>query len=264
MHSYFSTDSSTPTEAMIQQAIQLGLQSVCLTEHNDMDYPLEDGKVVFQLDLERYIAELLLLKEKYHNQIDIRIGIEQGLQPHLGTRTATYASEYADTLDFIIGSTHLVDGYDPYYPDFWNSRTTSESIRKYFQCTLENMNACNHFDVYGHLDYIVRYAPDQDSNYHYSDYADILDVILTTLIQKGKGIELNTAGLKYGLKEAHPSLAILKRYKALGGEILTIGSDAHRPEDIAYGFNQIPAVLEQAGFRYYTIFQKRKAVFVPV
>lgn len=84
-----------------------------------------------------------------------------------------------------------------------------------------------------HLDYVVRYAPKKDADYQPADYTDLLDMILKKLIENGKGIEINTAGLRYGLKEANPCCFILKRYRELGGEILTTGSDAHKPRNMA-------------------------------
>ena len=117
------------------------------------------------------------------------------------------------------------------------------------------------FDVYGHLDYIVRYGPNKNKYYTYETYADVLDEILRTLIQRGKGIELNTAGFKYGLGHAHPILPVLKRYKELGGEIITLGSDGHAPEQIAWDFDKVPELLKEAGFTHFTTFQERKPIF---
>ena len=82
------------------------------------------------------------------------------------------------------------------------------------------------------------------------------------VIQNGKGIELNTAGLKYGLGFCHPYPAILKRYRELGGEIITVGSDGHKPEHIAYGFGQVKEILKDAGFKYYTEFKDRRPIYV--
>ena len=113
---------------------------------------------------------------------------------------------------------------------------------------IKNAQSDVDFDVYGHLDYVVRYGPNKNQFYSYQKYAEVIDEILRTLIQKGKGIELNTAGFKYGLGHAHPTLDILKRYKELGGEILTIGSDGHTPEQIAWEFDIVPSLLKEAGF----------------
>ena len=93
---------------------------------------------------------------------------------------------------------------------------------------------------------------------------EVADEIMRSLIAQGKGIELNTAGFKYGLPFAHPHPEILKRYKELGGEIITIGSDAHKPEHIAYDFDRAKEVLEECGFKYYTEFKERKTIFIQV
>ena len=97
--------------------------------------------------------------------------------------------------------------------------------------------------------------------YSYRKFSDVIDEILRILIQKGKGIELNTGGFKYGLGHPNPEEAVLKRYRELGGEIVTIGSDAHRPEHVAYTFGKVPEILKAAGFRYYTVFRERKPMF---
>ena len=86
-------------------------------------------------------------------------------------------------------------------------------------------------------------------------------MILKYLIEHGKGIELNTSGLKYGLPFAHPHSDILKRYRELGGEIITVGADGHKPEHIAYDFDKVSGILKDCGFKYYTEFSERKPHF---
>ena len=260
LHCRFSSDSEAAPEDMIKQAVSLGLKHICFTDHNDFDYPPENGEILFQLNFDSYFEEISMLREKYNNIIDINIGVEQGLQPHLSERTDKYDS--LQQLDFIIGSTHIVDGADPYYPSFWQERSPKECIVQYFENIYKCVCCCNNFDVYGHLDYIIRYAPEKDTNYNPSAYSDIIDEILKKLIDNGKGIEINTAGLKYGLKEANPCLSIIRRYRELGGEIITTGSDAHRPADMAYSFEVLSSLLEKGGFSYYTIFRNRKPYFI--
>lgn len=262
VHTAFSSDSVSPLSAMIEQAISLGLSSICITDHNDYDYPEfdQDGNMLFQLDLLSYINTISAVKEQYADKIRIYTGIEQGLQPHLSEKINSFDSTHK--LDFIIGSSHLIDHADPYYPKFWESHTNTESINRYFDYILENLRSCTNFDVYGHLDYVIRYAPNQDADYNWHMYADRIDTILKTLIEAGKGIEVNTGGLRYGLKETNPCYGILQRYHQLGGEIITIGSDAHKPEQMAFDFAKLPEILNTAGFRYYTIFEKRKPAFI--
>ena len=140
----------------------------------------------------------------------------------------------------------------------------AERHRKYLESILENLAVFDEMDVYGHIDYVVRYGPNKNQHYTYEAYREVLDEILKTLIRKDVGLELNTAGYKYGLGHPNPTEAILKRYAELGGEILTIGCDGHAPEQLAWDFEKIPALLKECGFRYYTVFEERMPVFYPV
>lgn len=257
MHSSFSGDSTAPMEQMIEQAIRLGLTHICFTEHMDMDFPVTeadpDGKFVVNID--SYLYELLRCRQKYEGQIRINFGLELGLQPHLFKEHAILTKLH--DFDFIIGSSHICNGKDPYYPSFYEGRTEEEAYREYFQSEIDNIIKFSNFDVYGHLDYVVRYGPNKDKEYTYEKYKDLLDKILGLLIEKEKGLEINTGGIKYGLCELHPLTAILKRYREMGGEIITIGSDAHTPEVIANGFSRAAEILAECGFKYYSIFENR-------
>lgn len=149
--------------------------------------------------------------------------------------------------DFVIGSSHIVHGYDPYYKEYFKGREESACYREYFESILENLHAFSEMDVYGHIDYIVRYGPNQNKYYTYERYQDILDEILRTVIARGRGIELNTGGFHYGLGEPNPCRAVIRRYRELGGEIITVGADAHGPEKIAYDFDKAAAILADCG-----------------
>ena len=260
MHSSFSADSDTPMESMIQRAVELGLKGITFTEHLDPDYPATPDGLDFSLDIPSYQKKLAELSDTYKDKIQMRFGIELGLQMHLG--------EYFDSLlaqvpfDFAIGSSHLVHGYDPYYPEFFEGRKEFLCYMEYFESILENLHAFSEMDVYGHIDYIVRYGPNQNKYYTYERYQDILDEILRTVITKGRGIELNTGGFHYGLGEPNPCRAVIRRYRELGGEIISVGADAHGPEKIAYDFDKAAAILADCGFKYYTVFQNRKPEFV--
>lgn len=262
MHSSHSGDSQASMESMILQGIRNGLQTICFTEHNDFDFP--DGEhgpgTMFLLNPDSYLYDLLKYKEQYASQIRILFGIELGLQPSCMQQNAVLAKSY--DFDFIIGSSHLCNGKDPYYPYFYEGRSEREAYLEYFESILENINKFSNFDVYGHLDYVVRYGPDSDANYSYAAYSDILDAILKALLDKDKGLEINTGGLIKGLRDLHPCTDILKRYRDLGGEIITIGSDAHSPEDMARHFDRAADVLQQCGFKYYTVFEKRVPEFI--
>lgn len=259
-HTYFSTDSDTPVEAQIESAIQRGLQHLCITDHEDIDYN-EAGD--FLVDIPKYFQTLNVLKQKYQGKINLHIGIELGLQPHLTRELPTFVA--ASPYEYVIGSTHAIDRLDPYYPEVWkNYASDRDAILRYYEQTLQNIRQFDCFDSYGHLDYIVRYAPDKTQTHTYADYRDLIDEILRELIVRGKGLECNTAGFHYGLHHPNPHEDVLRRYLELGGEIITVGSDAHTPERVGECFEKLPELLQSCGARYYTIFENRKPVFLPL
>lgn len=258
MHSCFSGDSNTPQEEMISAAISKNVDGICFTDHLDLDYPGDPKQ--FLLDLPVYCSSVAGLREKYSPAIPIRLGIELGLQPQLAQEHFRLLSEYP--FDFVIGSSHVVHGFDPYYPAFYEGRDEKDCYREYFESILENITAFDGFDVYGHLDYVVRYGPSRNEHYSWDTYQDVIDEILRQLIAKGKGIELNTGGFKYGLGHPNPTEGILSRFRELGGEIITVGADAHQPEHVGYAFEKAPELLRAAGFQYYAVFKERKPEFI--
>lgn len=260
MHSSFSSDSPTSMETMIQGGIAKGLHGICFTEHLDPDYPKTPEGLDFSLDILAYSEELFRLMEKYKGKIGLRFGIELGLQMHLGEMFHKLLEEFP--FDFVIGSSHLVHGADVYYPQFFQGRKERLCYMEYFESILENLSFFDEMDVYGHLDYVVRYGPNQNRFYSYGRYKDVIDEILKKLIEKNIGLELNTGGYHYGLGAPNPCPEIIRRYRKLGGEIITIGADAHTPDKIAFSFDKASEVLKECGFRYYTVFKDRKPEFI--
>jgi len=263
LHSSHSGDSDTAMEDMILAGIEKGLNTMCFTEHNDFDFPDsdEDPGSIFLLNTDSYLYDLLKYKEKYADKIKILFGVELGLQaaPETFRKNAVFARSY--DFDFIIGSSHICNGKDSYYPAFYEGRSEEEAYMEYFTSIIDNIKKFTNFDVYGHLDYVVRYGPNKDKNYSYEQYKDVFDKILTLLIENGKGIELNTGGLEKSTRDFNPCMDVVRRYRELGGEIITIGSDAHYTSDIAKHFAKAEEVLKECGFKYYSVFENRVAEF---
>lgn len=271
-HSKYSTDGISSLRDQIGAAIDRGLETLCITEHMDYahhmyevpsffdEFPslsIQEAKKVFQVDTDEYMRELFRLKEEFSPKIDLRFGIELGLQPSLGEHYRDYVKKYP--FDFCIGSSHEVDGIDPYCEEFLTGKTPLDAYRRYFEAEAECARSClDSFDVYGHIDYALRYHQPQGFVFRYEDFADELDTLLTFLISNGKGIECNTSGIKYFGDELNPHTEILKRYKRLGGEIITVGSDAHKASDVAGNFELAANILKSCGFDYYTVFKDRK------
>jgi histidinol-phosphatase (PHP family) len=149
---------------------------------------------------------------------------------------------------------------DPYYPSFWQGKNPVSCIRRYFELIWECINRFSDFDSLGHMDYVVRYAP-SDFEYVPKDYQDITDEIMKYLIRKDIALEVNSSGLFGARKTENPHPDFIKQYVNLGGEQITIGSDAHFPERVAGGFDTLEKHLKEAGLRHYTTYRRRKPVF---
>ena len=267
MHTSFSTDSEACPRDMADEAVRKGLKTIYFTDHFDKD-DLEWGEEGI-FDVDAYFAEIQKLQEEYAGKLNIRIGIELGLRTYLKGYYEELTKKYP--FDFIIGSVHNVpykkdaEGKllytDPAAEKLFAGRPDKEAYRLMMETTLENVRVMDCFQTLGHLDYVVRYGKNREKEYSYTELSDVIDEILKFLIQKGKGLEVNSAGLKYGLPFAHPHPDVLRRYRELGGEIITIGADAHKPEHIAYDFPKTAEILKSCGFKYYTEFSKQKPVF---
>lgn len=258
-HSNFSEDSDELMEEMVKSAIKLGLKELAITDHLDYDYA--DPEFNFFLDINAYAESFEKLRNKYKTEIHLLSGVEIGLQPHLKEKNINFAKNY--DFDFIIASTHTTDRKDLYNGDFFKGKSQKQAYLRYFEDVLENIVIHKelNFNVYGHLDYVNRYGNFSNKVLDYMDFKNIIDEILKTLIEHGKGIELNTSGFRYGLNQSHPQEKILKRYKELGGEILTVGSDAHKASDISADFDKAYEIIKSAGFNYITLFEKQKPRF---
>ena len=252
LHSSFSFDSECNLLDIINTAIKNNYTHICLTDHYDLDFPKEYN-MDFTFDLDIYFKTLKEAVKKYSESITILSGIELGLMPHLNNDINSLIKGY--DFDYIIGSTHIVDNMDPYYPEYWEQNDISYAYKKYFTTSIENIENNDKFDAFGHLDYISRY--DATKSYTPQQYQTYIDEILKLLIEKDKALEINSAGLKKNLQLTNPDIYTLKRYKKLGGKLITIGSDAHDATSIGYGFDTVYNMLKEADFNHYNLYINR-------
>ena len=209
----------------------------------------------------KYQKGLAELRREYEGFLEIRTGVELGIQPHLSGEIRKYLETYP--FDYVIGSVHLVKGKDPFYREELEI-TDEEMYLEYFRFTLESVKNIDGFHSLGHLDYAVRYGYDGGSSYSYRKYADLIDGILEVLVRKDIALEVNTGGLKCGLGYPNPHPDILRRYREMGGTMVTLGSDAHVPGVLGYGFSEAVRVLKETGFHSVTEFWKGMPVEVPL
>ena len=257
LHSSYSGDSNTPMEDMVKAAISKGLKEIYFTEHQDFDfvYAEDEPHDKYEVNTDQFLYDLICLREKYYKDIHVSFGIELGVQTHLAKQLAAYASGH--DFDFIIASSHLCNKKDPYFKEFFENRDEKDAYHEYFRYEAECIKCFKNFDSYGHLDYILRYGPNKNAEFSMKEYGDDIDVILKLLIDNEKSLEINTSGYAYGMNGPHPSIDILKRYKELGGELITIGSDAHTPDRIAFSYDKAEELLKECGFNYYTLYKQR-------
>lgn len=258
LHCHFSGDSDTPPEKQIEKALSLGMTHICFTDHHDHDV-ISD--IDFSLDFAPYFSTINSLREKYSDKLNICCGVELGLQPHLKDYCEELVKKYP--FDFVIGSVHFVDGLDPYYDEYFSTHPDN-AYERYFETVYDAAKNQSCFDSLGHLDYIVRYGSRHGLDYSYKKYADLLDPILKVIIEKGIALECNTGGLSRGLSEPNPCRDILLRYREMGGELITLGSDAHSPETLGYAFDECGKLLKECGFKYYALYNDRKAQLLPL
>lgn len=270
LHCEFSDDSDTPMEAQIERAIAFGLDELCFTDHvdygikKDRDEPdiprREDGTLLANVDYPRYFAKLEEMRRQYGDRITVCSGLEFGTQSHTVNRFETLYQKYRDELDFVLLSMHQVGDQEFWTQDFQRGRTQDEYNLRYYEEILAVMRCFHDYSVLAHLDLLSRY--DENGVYPFVKVRDIVAEILTLAIRDGKGIELNTSSWHYGLADTQPSRDILRLYRDLGGTILTIGSDAHRPKYVADHMDDARAILrDELGFRRFCTFEKMQPVW---
>ncbi len=267
MHSSFSGDSQAKIKDIINSAISKGLDTICLTDHYDPLFPCytEDEDNIFDLDTVKYneMAVNLRSDEEIQSKINVRVGMELGIYPKVYDLCKEITKAYP--YDFIILSSHTAGGLDPYLKEYWEDKDPMDGIRMYYEEILKNLQNFDDFDVYGHLDYCVRYTKTTPEQRSLKNFKEIIREIFRIIVNKGKGIEINSGGLRRkGFELFNPDTEILAFYKECGGKIITFGSDAHKPEDVAYGIKEAYDILKGIGFDYIADFKERKINFTGI
>ncbi|MEG2203212.1 MAG: histidinol-phosphatase HisJ family protein [Christensenellaceae bacterium] len=261
VHSNVSFDAYTDMVDCAVYARDIGLDEICFTEHHEIDYPYPDAKPEY--DYELYNRQIERVRREVP-EIIIKRGVEVGLIP---TSIQKISDDLKDKeFDFIIASQHAVGGKDPWWGDFFDGKTVREGQREYLQEILKCISLFDHYDVIGHIGYIDKYLKKSNTQkdeapFQYHDFPELIDELLKKVIDAGKGIEVNTSNYYiYGYPTPHKS--ILKRYVELGGEILTMGSDAHSAEVIGHCFLQAQELIKECGAKYICTFTQRKPTFI--
>ena len=226
LHTKFSADSEMLAADALAKAKALNL-GVVFTEH--FDYGLELNGRKFEFNPAEYMREYKNLRGE-----NVRLGVEVGLRQSARAANKNFIAQ-AD-FDFVIGSIHLVDDFDIYYPDFYLGKDKATAYRKYFQQMAEEISVAD-FDALGHIDYICRAAPYENPEIDYPTFKAEIDAVLKIVIERGKVLELNTRRFDKA-RAVEELIPVYKKYRELGGRFVTIGSDAHRVAAVGNYFNR--------------------------
>ena len=253
MHSRVSFDGHDTGEALARTALERGLKEICFTDHLDYDPLGQMGKLDF--DTEAYNAEYDHLEIP---GLKIRRGMEFGMDR--GNVSLFQKDLKRRPFDFVLGSIHFVDDLDVYFEPFWSGKTVFQAERRCLEETLACVQLHEDFDVLAHLTYISKtHCHPAPRPLPYDEHQEIVDEILKALAVRGKGLELNTSGLDR-CGGFLPTADFFRRFKELGGEIVTIGSDAHRCDRVGQYTFEACQILKDI-FGYVCTFENRKPIF---
>ena len=252
VHSDNSHDGEHSITFLCENAEQKNLMGLCITDHYELDQNLAQA----DLCLRNSFMETGKARQAFDYRLLVMNGIEMGQAIQNKEKAQEILRRYR--FDFVLGSLHYIRGMDDFaYIDF-SDLDVDVILTRYFEEILE-LCQWGQFDSLAHLTYPLRYITGQ---YHIpvdlSRYDSIIDEILRTLAQKGLGLEINTAGLRREIGQTAPTLPYIKRFRQLGGEILTFGSDAHRAQDLGAGLDTAIEMAKEAGFSYFAFFKKRE------
>ncbi len=261
-HSSFSFDAEVPMEDMVKGAVKKNINVITFTDHCDVIGIYDEKKFesVLEEEIPKSVAESKRLKEVYSDKIKVLTGVELGEPTHSPekTKVALGLGDY----DFILASTHEVRDREDFYFLEYNENNIDTLLTEYFNEQLEVVK-WNGFDSLAHFDYPARYIAERtDIKLDYSKYNDVIDEILSTLIKNNKALEINTSTITKPLSRPMPDKNILKRYKELGGYLITLGSDAHTVEALSQDFDKAFEILKELGFTSYYYYEKHNPIKV--
>ena len=274
-HSQFSFDGwRSSVEGCARAALEAGLSGIAFTDHCDFFIP--EAKILNGNPVSETFDVSLQQEEIDRVQTLIEAGAvpgDKGLKLLKGIEIGMHENHHEDirrvlsenSFDQIIASVHYLDGVDPYYGVYYEDKDWKRAYGMYLETILTEMKWLEDFDIMGHFDYIVRYAPYPETCLRYRDFSDILDEMMTYIIHEGKALEINTKSYQdHKGRLVTLDTDILRRYRELGGEIISLGSDSHAPSKVGYGFESFAELLKSFGFRWTAHYEKRKLVQLPL
>ena len=267
-HSQFSFDGKrTSIEESARAAMSAGLGGICFSDHCDHYVP--PMKASFEnltpeyFDVAEQQAEIGRVQDMLGEGVKILRGIEIGMYEECHEQIRDVLD--SNSFDQVLASVHYIEQTDPYYGGYYEGKDWKQAYGGYLETIYKEMTWLEDFDIMGHYDYIVRYASYPVTSIRYSDFSDIFDEMFRYLIHEGKALEINTKsyeGHRGRIVELDHN--VLLRYRELGGEIISLGSDSHEPSRVGAGFPHFTGLLKSLGFRWTAHYEQRRLVQLPL
>ena len=254
LHSFFSFDGKASMAEMAAGAFARDLSTITMTEHFSVCSFDPSYQV---LEYENYSREISILQNQYQGKMEILKGMEIG-EPHVQKQDITTFLQ-DKRLDIIIGSLHNIGQLK--LRQTMEGKERRQIYQDYFDALLLMVQEGD-MDVIGHFDLMKRYAYTYIGGYEFLEFEEIIREILSVMVTRGIGLEINTSGWEQTVGECFPTMEIMCLYRQLGGEIITIGSDAHTPHRIGSGFDRVVQMLQAFQFSYYCSYKNRQPEFL--
>lgn len=255
LHSRFSGDGRSSMEDICLAAREKGISHIAITDHHDIN----NGKYEIS-DPDAYIGEFRRVRPLFPD-INLAYGMEMDYRPETWATIRDIPRHLG--LDFALLSLHFIDGVDPYLPEYFKERTQQEGYTLYLERLADMINATEGPWVLAHLTYVSKFARFADPQMRYADYPDALDEVLRRSVGKGYGLEVNASGIQNNAGLL-PGADILRRFRELGGEIVTVGSDAHEAANLGRWVAEAQQAVKEAGFRYLASFKELQPQFMKI
>ena len=258
-HTNHSFDGNYPIEELCESSIARGIKTVAFTDHVEMDFFREKE---FDKTADESFADIVRAKELFKDRIEICVGVELG-QPTYNIKESEELISSKD-YDFVIGSIHNLRDMEDFCYLKYDGADIDALLKTYWN-EMKLLADWAKFDTFAHLTYPLRYIVGENKiPVDMAKYQKDVDEILSLLVSKDKALEINTSGLRQPIGITMPAEDIVKRFKALGGKMVTVGSDSHFTEHMGAGIEQGMLLAKSCGFDSVCIFRKRQPVEIPI
>ncbi len=252
-HTHYSFDGAPEAthDAMCRRALEVGLTDIAFTDHCDINGEVEGIYTPYRAS--EAFAAMQAVKEKYRGRLNVICGIELGNATQYPAEAAAVLA--AHPYEYVIGSLHNLERV----PDFCMLKydlMTDAHIHSIFDRELDETigmveqfpNSGKAFTTIGHITYMHRYVTLAKKKLDFKPHYEKIEHLYRAIIDRDIALEINVSTLWKGLGIAMPTLELLKFYRDCGGKLVTIGSDAHAPENLGKAIRKGYALLSTAGF----------------